>query len=89
MNCPHCHEPIDPLLILKARQTEIAERPRGKHPRPGAVGMVRNGCAHNGVWSPAGEGIDLCMDCGRPVRWDAKADRWRIRYAPKQKSPSK
>lgn len=89
MNCPHCSLPIDPALILKARQTEIAKRPRGTHPRPGAVGMVRNGCAHKLVACSSDSPDNICTDCNRKVRWDAKADRWRIVRAPKQKSPWK
>lgn len=48
MNCPHCNQPIPPELVIKARQSEIAKRPRKpmdgrkKYPRPGAIGLVRN-----------------------------------------------
>lgn len=37
MNCPYCHEVIDDALVLAARNSLIAKRPR-----PGARGLVRN-----------------------------------------------
>lgn len=81
MNCPHCHEPIDPALVRKAANTDAAGRAR-----PGAKGQAKTGCKHVAVCSHAG---DFCRDCKRPLRWSSKRQRWRIDYyAPKQKSPA-
>lgn len=37
MKCPHCDREIDNALVLSARNSIIASRPR-----PGARGLVRN-----------------------------------------------
>jgi len=42
MLCPHCHQPIEPELIVKAAASINARKNRGKGKRPGAKGLVRN-----------------------------------------------
>jgi hypothetical protein len=42
MDCPHCHKEIDDALVLAARNSLVAKRPR-----PGARGLVRNPAGKN------------------------------------------
>lgn len=44
MNCPHCHKPIPPEVVLKVAATLLAKRKR-----PGSKGQCKN------PWGRAGK----------------------------------
>ena len=64
MNCPHCHQPIDPALVRKAANS-IA----GSAKRPGALNKPKN------RWGRAGKPAStLCDVCHHPLLFPADED---------------